>query len=504
MILTNKDTTYNMNKDVIKEFTVRKTVQSDIRMILQTAIDLHYRELDGYFGPYLLDFDELKKEAYFELYTNGRFVYYMTTYTLNVNDTAAILSDTAFEVVRKATYELIPLEVGKSLEEATVEKTILEKVASLIDSAFGESKAAPSLEVKKQFNDETFTTTEFLYVAPNTPDGVGDAYPEEDLEPMLKSFNLANEEKRLQSGLFHSHSTNGYHIDKAYAATEDYTLGIFDIKKGQPLVDLIYTNKELYQARVEGRVMGPSIGARAKEIIEVSEEGVEKSLGDTGELINMTKDNELDTLKSPTKVKRILKGLHFNWPNPHLSLTDPSAGGACSLLNDIIVEKSMMEVNKTQQAILDEIKEEFVPILKELGAGATSVTKTNEEGKETDMSVELQKQLDDQAAIITKMARDNGIMKAHQDLGLFKLDAEIEKELAEALVDGGNGEAVLKALTALKASIPAPKVEDENLVAKALSEELGEDAEAEPDTKVEKTLLEQLEEKITAQLAGAK
>lgn len=493
-----------MNKDVIKEFTIRKTVQSDIRMILQTAIDLYYRELDGYYEPYLLDFDELKKEAYFELYTNGRFVYYMTTYTLNINDTAAILSDTAFEVVRKATYELIPLGVGKALNEATIEKSLLEKVTSLIDSAFGESKALPKLEVKKQFNDETFTTTEFLYVAPNTPDGVGDIYPEEDLEPMLKSFNLANEEGRLQSGLFHSHLTSGYYIDKAYAASEDHTLGVFDIKKGQPLVDIIYTNKDLYLARSEGRVMGPSIGARAKEIIEVSEEGVEKSLGDTGELINMTKDNELDSLKSPMKTKRILKGLHFNWPNPHLSLTDPSAGGACSLLNDIIVEKSMSTVNKTQQAILDEIKEEFVPILKELGAGVTSVTKTNEEGNEIDMSIELQKQLDDQAAIITKMARDNAIMKAHAELALFKLDTEIEKELAEAIVDGGNGVTVIKALALIKASIPVAKVEEDSPVAKALSKELGTEAIAESEIKVEKTLLEQLEEKIKAKMEGDK
>jgi hypothetical protein len=488
----------------IKEFTIRKSVHSDIRMIIQTAIDIYYQQIDSYHYPYLLDFDESKREAYFELYQNGRYVYYMTTYTLNINETAAILSETAFEVVRKATYELVPLEVGKALideVEPVVSKSLLDKVTLLIDKAFGDSKSLPSLEVKKQFNDETFTTTEFLYVGPNTPDGVGDAYPEEDLEPMLKSFNLANQEKRLQSGLFHSHLTNGYYIDKAYAATEDYTLGIFNIKKGQPLVDLIYTNKDLYQARVEGRVMGPSIGARAKEIIEVSEEGVEKSLGDTGELINMTKSNELDSLKSPIKTKRILKGLHFDWPNPHLSLTDPSAGGACSLLNDVIVEKSMLKVNKTQQAILDEIKEEFVPILKELGASNTSDTKTDKEGIQTDMSAELQKQLDDQAQIIATMARDNGIMKAQSLLSLFAFDAELEAELAEAMVDGGNGEAVLKALTAVKASVPAAVVEEENPIAKALTKELGSEALAESEGVGEKSVLKQLEEKLIAQQA---
>lgn len=458
---------------------VNKELYSNLRDALEVAST-----------GWVYDIDEAASTFIYETWNDD---YKSFQQSFSYDGTVATLVGDPTEVILKK-----EVKVVKSVEDS-----LLDKITNLIDKAFGDSKA-PEKEVKKQFNDETFTTTEFLYVTPDTPDGIGDAYPEEDLEPFLKSFNTANEEGRLQSGLFHTHLTDGYEIDKAYAAEEDFTLGAFDIKKGQPLVDLIYTNKSLYEARVEGRVMGPSIGARAKEIIEIDENGVEKSLGDTGEVIIMTKSNELDELKSQPKIKRILKGLHFDWPNPHLSLTDPSKGGACSMLNDIIVEKSMLEINETQQAILDEIKEEFVPILKELGTSTTSVTKTNEEGNETDMSVELQKQLDVQAEELKELKRDNAVLKALKEVEQFGLDEVIQKELVAAMVDGEGSEAIVKALSAVKAATPEAKVEVENPVAKALSEEAGGEGIAEEDVKVEKSILEQLKDNMQAQEEGAK
>lgn len=213
--------------------------------------------------------------------------------------------------------------------------------------------------------------------------------------------------------------------------------------------------------------------------------------------------SDLDNLKTQPEAKRLLKGVHFNFTGAEITYTNGT--GACSGHNDMVLAKSVNDstpLTEEQQSILDKIGTEFTPLKKEVGD--TRKTKTNEEGNETDMSVELQKQLDDQAALIATMARDNGIMKAQADLGLFELDAEIEKELAAAMVDGKNGETVLKALAAVKAAIPEAKVEAENPVAKALSEEAGGEGIAEEDVKVEKSILEQLEDNMKAQSEGAK
>tara|TARA_R110000765_G_scaffold13543_1_gene40518 strand:+ start:183 stop:830 length:648 start_codon:yes stop_codon:yes gene_type:complete len=214
--------------------------------------------------------------------------------------------------------------------------------------------------------------------------------------------------------------------------------------------------------------------------------------------------SDLDNLKTQPEAKRLLKGVHFDFTGAEITYTNGT--GACSGHNDMVLAKSVDDstpLTEEQQSILDQIGTEFTPLKKEVGN--TRETNQNPEGNELDMSVELQKQLDDQAKLIATMARDNGIMKAQADLGLFELDAEIEKELAEAMVDGGNGEAVLKALTAVKAAIPEAKVEVENPVAKALLVEKGIAGDAEEDIKVEKSILEQLQDNMTAQAEkGAK
>lgn len=377
-----------------------------------------------------------------------------------------------------------------------VENTILNKLAKLLGIAVGDPSGSSSLKLKKQFDDSTKTTTEFFYVAPNEVDGVGDIYLEEDAQPMIDSFNKAIDEGRLQSGLFHKHKTDSFTVVKAYLAEEDCTIGEFDIVKGQPLVDIQYNNPALYELRKAGEVTGPSIGARAKEII-IIEDGVEKSIGE-GE-VELHKGLSLDDLKAPIKPKRILKGINFDWPNPELTLTDPSQGGACSLKNDIILEKSL-KPNDAQEAILKKIEEEFTPLLKALGEDNTSVDSQNQKGNDNDMSVEMQKQLD-------QMAQDLAISKAENKLTKYNFDEEVQADLAKAIVVGGDVEAVIKALDAMvaskeeavtKAAEEASKTV-ENPVAKALSEEKGDADEAEEE--VEKSLMDRLAEVRSAQEA---
>ena len=213
--------------------------------------------------------------------------------------------------------------------------------------------------------------------------------------------------------------------------------------------------------------------------------------------------SDLDNLKTQPEAKRLLKGVHFNFAGAEITYTNGT--GACSGHNDMVLAKSVDDstpLTEEQQSILDKIGTEFTPLKKEVGD--TRKTKTNEEGNETDMSVELQKQLDDQAEELKELKRDNAVLKALKEVEQFGLDEVVQKELVAAMVDDEGSEAIVKALSAVKAAIPEAKVEVENPVAKALSEEAGGEGIAEEDVKVEKSILEQLKDNMQAQEEGAK
>ena len=213
--------------------------------------------------------------------------------------------------------------------------------------------------------------------------------------------------------------------------------------------------------------------------------------------------SDLDNLKTQPEAKRLLKGVHFDFAGAEITYTNGL--GACSGHNDMVLAKSVDDstpLTEEQQSILDKIGTEFTPLKKEVGD--TRKTKTNEEGNETDMSVELQKQLDVQAEELKELKRDNAVLKALKEVEQFGLDEVIQKELVAAMVDGEGSEAIVKALSAVKAATPEAKVEVENPVAKALSEEAGGEGIAEEDVKVEKSILEQLKDNMQAQEEGAK
>lgn len=436
----------------------------------------------GRYG-WIEDYDQESGEVIFSSYDEDD-IYrtYKVAVSFDAGFTKATMSGDPVEVVGKDSY----VEVSKDSSDETITKSWLEE---FLTKHFGGSSKEDEKSVIKQFDDVKHTTTEFLYVAPMEVDGIGDTYPVEDLEPMINSFNKAIEDGRLQSGLFHKHRTEQFRVTKAWAAEEDCTMGEFEIKKGQPLVEIEYLSERLFELRKSGEVMGPSIGARCKEIIEVDENGVEKSLGE-GEVV-IGKGNPLDQIKGERKVKRILKGINFDWDNPELTLTDPSAGGACSLKNEIIIEKSMQPLNETQKSILDEIEEEFTPIAKQLNEESEEVDNTgvNENDKETDMSVEK----DQEIAELKKQLRKVDVEKA-----FAKYELEDSAELIDLAAGMEDFSVITKALDAMeaKAAVAIEKakteVTPENPVEKALSEEQGEGGE--PEQPVQKSLQEQMKE----------
>lgn len=253
----------------IKSFTVTKALNGDTRNVLQQAVEWYYKDNDSYRWPWLLDFDEDKKEVYFELYTDGVYVSYVADYTMNSNDTAAVLSDTAYPVTRKSTYERIP-------EESDVEKSLLAKFSLLIDKAVGGTKQTEavnkSLSVIKQFEDEQMVAIEKLYINPITEiDLAGDTMTLEDTRGMVASLNKAiDSEDGIQSGLFHkANADDVFTVEKAWVAETDCMIGETLIEEGQPLIKVQFHNDAAWGLRKSGELTGISIGARATEIEEL-------------------------------------------------------------------------------------------------------------------------------------------------------------------------------------------------------------------------------------------
>lgn len=441
--------------------------------------------IDGYVG----DFDEQTNEVIFDEWKSEvGYKTYKAPFTFNNDFTSATMTGDPIEVIDVDAY----VEVS---EQAVTKSWMVD----FITKNFGGSSKETEVVILKQFDDVKHTTTEFVYVGPDTADGVGDAYLLEDAEPMINSLNKAIEEGRLQSGLFHKHKTKGFRVTKAWLAEKDCTMGEVEVKKNDPLMEVEYLSEKLFELRKSGQVMGPSIGARAKDIIIVDENGVEKSLGESE--LYLGKGNPLEAIQSDKKIKRILKGINFDWPNPEITLTDPSVGGACSLKNEIIIEKSMQPINETQQAILDEIEEEFTPIAKQLeDAVEVDNTSVNETQKETDMSVEK----DQEIAELKKQLRKVDVTKAFAKYEL----GELEADLVELASDMEDYSVLTKALDVLVAKVEVEvtkakeEVTPENPVLKAMSEEQGQGGE--PEVEVEKSMSEKIKEAIAAQAQGVK
>lgn len=186
-----------------------------------------------------------------------------------------------------------------------------------------------------------------------------------------------------------------------------------------------------------------------------------------------------------------------------IAVTDGSQGGACSLLNEPLLLKSLRRsatLTPEQKAILLGIGHTESEVGKSLTDDKLPLSSSEETSggdnltiEGTDMSEELIKGLQEQVAALKK----SNIQK---DLGAYGFEADVANGLADVLVglEAEGLASVTKALDAVvakgeaevelaKAAVPAPK-EEENPLAKALSEEKGKGGEPEGDAP--KTMLE--------------
>ena len=158
-----------------------------------------------------------------------------------------------------------------------------------------------------------------LYTAPLQADGDGDMMSAETIEGMVDSINKANDDGRLQSGLFHKHNTDTWHLDKAWVNPTECVIGGTVVPEGQPIAKTVFTNEAAFELRKSGEIAGLSIGARAKAIVDVSKSA-----------------EELAALQSAPEAKREIVGTHFDWEYPELTYTSRAQGGAAHMQNDIL------------------------------------------------------------------------------------------------------------------------------------------------------------------------
>ena len=441
---------------------------------------------------WLIDFDE--EFVYYEQWDEDYKVF-KSSYTMSEGSRPVIGEDKQ-EVVKLTEYR----DVSSSDEVVT--KDWLEKnLNSFLDKHFGGTK---SIDVIKQFGEEggELFAVEPLYLAPGEVDGHGDTIELDTITQMVESLNKANEEGRLQSGLFHKHKTSAWNLDKAWVNPYECKIGDEVIPAGQPIARTIFTSPVMHQMRMDGRISGLSIGAKGERV------ALDKSL------------EELKELQEKPEAQHLLKNVNFDWDYPELTYTSPSQGGAASMKNqiyDISKAKKAVEsdLDNDQRDLLAELGEEFISLEKHLGVDNDNTPSSSEstEGLVTGEETQLEKGIDEMSEnTVTRQEFEDlqkalAVEKAKNALSGYGFDSELGEKVAEAFATLGaesqgaitkafedliqKGEAKVEAEVE-KAKKPTPVAQGTEDLQKALDEEAGEGGE--PEATVEKSFLDKVME----------
>jgi hypothetical protein len=457
-------------KKVDKSMEIDKATVENKRRVLSDAVT----------NGFIVDFDLDSNEVFIERWHGDKHRTFRHSFTLT--DTSATIEEEGTEVIRTVDFK----EVEKSLDAPITESRLMK----VLDKFFGSSNRKDSIQVVKQFGteDEPMFAVEPLYIAPGEVDGHGDTMGLEDITSMVESLNKANEEGRLQSGLFHKHKTDVWTLEKAWVNPVECMIGDQLVPEGQPIAKTLFNNKRAFQMRIEGDISGLSIGARAKGAID------------------LTKD--LSEIQSQPEATRQLVGVNFDWDHPELTYTSPSQGGAASLKNEAY------EINKAKKATIDDLDEEQANILKDIGEEFVSLEKhLGVDNTQTPSSSAEAKVGEDNQVIkgnhdtmsdektlerIAQLEKALAVSEATNSLTGYSFEADVNKAVAGAIAkldSAEDKEAIVKAFDALVArteaeveKAKADKPEEESDLSKALSEEAGEGGEVEET--VEKSLAE--------------
>lgn len=470
----------DIQKNTSNGIEVSKTVISDKRRLLADAIH----------SGWLSDFDLDESLVYIERWKDDDHGYRTFKHSFTMTDTKVEIAEDGVEVVRTTDFKVVETDTDKSLTN---------KIVSVLDKYFGGSKK--EVNVIKQFGDEgSMSCIEPLYSAPLKSDGDGDMMSAETIESMVVSINKANDEGRLQNGLFHKHSTGVWHLEKAWVNPTECMIGDTLVPEGQPIAKTVFTNETAFELRKNGDIAGLSIGARAKGVVDLTKSA-----------------SELKALQSEPVATRELVGTHFDWDHPELTYTSRAQGGAAHMQNEALEIAKAKKASKDdllaeEISILKEIGEEFISLEKHLGEDNNQTPSSSAEakvGEETQVDKGTIETMSDNTVTreeFVALQKALAVSKAENTLIGYGFEAELNKSLAEAVASIANAEVITKAFDALiargeeavtKAKEAAPEGETE--LQKTLAGEAGKTGE--PEEVVEKSFLDKV---MSHQDKGAK
>jgi len=347
------------------------------------------------------------------------------------------------------------------------EVNLLGKLLLNFGGSSREVEVKPKGKLVKKFYPDTLQTVEPIYVAGDEVDGHGEGYedPVEGPRKLVKSLEEGQKKGTLQYSLFHKYVTNTFEIEKMWVNEKERVLEDGTVVAANlPLALVKWNNEKAYNARVEGRLTGLSIGALG--VVEAVGEEVYKGF--------------LELLNSSAKKVRVIKEFIFTHKAAHIAFTSPSQGGAASLRNEYyqpeMLMKSKILPDLEQEALLDEFGE--LEELRELAkaklkaetldskAPSTSATaealdagvdNQNLNKGQDEMSEDLQKAMKQ----IEELQKQLATKDMKEAVAKYSLKDEEASSLASALVelkeDGRT--AVLKSLDSIKAKAEAKEKE---------------------------------------------
>lgn len=206
---------------------------------------------------------------------------------------------------------------------------------------------------------------------------------------------------------------------------------------------------------------------------------------------------------SDKKIKRVYKKLHFDMDHPHWAICDVSNPPASGFEEAVVLKNKEKHphLTPTQQAILEEIGEEYKPIEKSLGLSNTpsSSAETGDdnkvlEGNELKMTEQspeflaLKQKFEEQEKEILALKTLNKLATVSKSVSKYSLPETIEKSFSNLLV-GFNEEAqgiIYSALDALVEKASAVEVEAQKSADQALDTAAQVSAQLVADLTVEK------------------
>jgi len=160
-----------------------------------------------------------------------------------------------------------------------IEDTSEEELDKYISNSISKSNPKPTtIEIVKQLDEEEMIAFEPLYLNTGEVDAHGDGITDEELDKFVDNFNKNIE--NISGNIHHSFDTDGFYPVKAYRLPFTVHLGDINvpsslkiIERGQPVVEMQFTDKFLWEKRKSGELGGVSIGGEGKRIPNPDYEG---------------------------------------------------------------------------------------------------------------------------------------------------------------------------------------------------------------------------------------